>query len=613
MQKTSLPGLPAGIPTSPGIDNPRPTNTQIQTSRQSLGVPTVPAGTVTATPQVSQQPAVQGPAQPQAARSAVSRDGAHGGSRTWHGAPQAQSAAQQVQTPFGNVDVPDVQTSPPDEDGNTTTTITNSDGSQDVIVSDANGNFVSSHRVNPDGTIEEPTDGPTTAPGTTTEPGNGGRPQHVPPDARVDANGDHVWTDANGDVNRVEASTGDRLRREPDGTIYRRSQDGSVTRRNPDGTVTRRNPDGSRVRKNPDGSSVRVDAAGNVTRTAAPATTDTNETETTETDTTGPGPSNRPQDLNVLQPWNQPLEEVLPPRPDFDPLEGPQTPLPEYVPGEGYVAPEYEAGDPLATTPYERGDPLDAPGYEAGDTFDAPEYQSPDQFVAPTMAEVMERPGYKFGLEQGQIALENSAASRGILRHGNTMREMLKYGSDYATTKYDDSYKRMLGEWKTMQDEGRYAHEQSYRGTKDEFTSQVDERRYAHDADYRKAIDEFTSQVDERRYAHDARYRAEVDEYMAAIDEGRYDHEQDVDATKTTYQYGEDKRRYEQEQAFERARILRAEEAEREAMNAALERGDYNSQYNQSTAEWEAARNTYWTNQGNAFDRTRWQAELGLV
>ena len=546
-------------------------------------------------------------------------------------------------------DIPQIDTSPPDENGNTTTTITNPDGSQDVVVTDANGNFVGSNRVNPDGSTEEPT-GPTTA------PANGGRPQHVPPDARVDANGDHVWTDQSGDVHRVDADTGDRLRRKPDGTIYRRREDGSRVRKNPDGsyvrvdvdgnvtrtaapgggvddggvddggggssfkppadarvdangdsvwtdkngdvrrydassgdqlrrtadgtvyrrrpdgtvnrldpdgTQTRRNPDGSRVRKNPDGSYVRVDVDGNVTRTAAPGgggggttppgTTPPGTTPpgTTPPGTTPPGttpgPSNRPDTLNVLQPWNQPLEEVLPPRPDFGPLEGPTTELPEY-----------EAGDPLVT-----------PEYESGEPFVAPEYESPDPFVAPTMADVMQRPGYKFGLEQGQIALENSAASRGMLRHGNTMREMLKYGSDYATTKYGDSYNRMIGEWKTMQDEGRYSHEQDYTG----------------------ALDEFKSQVDERRYAYDAAYRAAVDEHLSALGERRYDHEQ----------------------GYTRAKSLRDEEAEREAVNAGLVRGDYQNEYDQSVDRWTLARNTYWQNQDNAFDRTRWKAELGLV
>lgn len=64
------------------------------------------------------------------------------------------------------------------------------------------------------------------------------------------------------------------------------------------------------------------------------------------------------------------------------------------------------------------------------------------QFRAPTQADVAGDPGYSFGLGEGQKALENSAAARGRLFSGDTGKRLLKYGNDYATTKYNDAFER---------------------------------------------------------------------------------------------------------------------------------------------------------------------------
>lgn len=56
----------------------------------------------------------------------------------------------------------------------------------------------------------------------------------------------------------------------------------------------------------------------------------------------------------------------------------------------------------------------------------------------PTQSQVMNSPGYQFGLSQGRNALENSAAAAGGLYSGATGRALVQYGNDYGTTKYDD-------------------------------------------------------------------------------------------------------------------------------------------------------------------------------
>lgn len=51
-------------------------------------------------------------------------------------------------------------------------------------------------------------------------------------------------------------------------------------------------------------------------------------------------------------------------------------------------------------------------------------------------------PGYQFGLEQGRNTVDQSAASRGALLSGKTLKDLMTFGQDYAGTKYDAAFNR---------------------------------------------------------------------------------------------------------------------------------------------------------------------------
>lgn len=51
-------------------------------------------------------------------------------------------------------------------------------------------------------------------------------------------------------------------------------------------------------------------------------------------------------------------------------------------------------------------------------------------------------PGYDFRMQQGQQALERSAAAKGGLNSGGTMRSLSRYGQDYASNEYGKAYDR---------------------------------------------------------------------------------------------------------------------------------------------------------------------------
>lgn len=87
----------------------------------------------------------------------------------------------------------------------------------------------------------------------------------------------------------------------------------------------------------------------------------------------------------------------------------------------------------------------------------APRFSAP-RFSAPTAESALNEPGYQFRLKEGERALENSAAGRGVLRTGGTLKDILSYGQNFAAQeygnvwdraarKYDFDYRAALGEW----------------------------------------------------------------------------------------------------------------------------------------------------------------------
>ena len=60
----------------------------------------------------------------------------------------------------------------------------------------------------------------------------------------------------------------------------------------------------------------------------------------------------------------------------------------------------------------------------------------------PTAAEVMSGPGYQFGLQQGQQALDRQAAAAGGRVSGAALKGAAQYATDYATTGYNAEYQR---------------------------------------------------------------------------------------------------------------------------------------------------------------------------
>lgn len=69
------------------------------------------------------------------------------------------------------------------------------------------------------------------------------------------------------------------------------------------------------------------------------------------------------------------------------------------------------------------------------------------QFQAPTASQAAQTPGYQFALQQGENAVQNSAAARGGLLSGNTLNAEQQYGQGLADTNYQQVYNNALGQY----------------------------------------------------------------------------------------------------------------------------------------------------------------------
>jgi hypothetical protein len=73
-------------------------------------------------------------------------------------------------------------------------------------------------------------------------------------------------------------------------------------------------------------------------------------------------------------------------------------------------------------------------------------------FTAPTGESVLHEPGYKFGLDEGLRAIERMASARGTYNTAAPVKAGSRYAVDYASTKYNDAYNRLFGEYRTAHD-----------------------------------------------------------------------------------------------------------------------------------------------------------------
>ena len=122
--------------------------------------------------------------------------------------------------------------------------------------------------------------------------------------------------------------------------------------------------------------------------------------------------------------------------PTFAPPSPLQLPAP-------YAYPDYVAPDPFAYDAYTLAQPFAYDPYTPATPFAYGDFQ------APTGQSILSDPSYQFRLEQGQKALDASAANRGTLRTGGHLKDTLGYGQNFASQEYGNIYNRAAEQYGT--------------------------------------------------------------------------------------------------------------------------------------------------------------------
>lgn len=101
-------------------------------------------------------------------------------------------------------------------------------------------------------------------------------------------------------------------------------------------------------------------------------------------------------------------------------------------------------------------------------------------FSAPSMQDAENEPGFAFARDQGRKTLENSAAGRGVLRTGGTLKDILEYGNKFGEQNYNGVFNRKYQTWQgnnawdrdnynTNRETAFGVYDRNYRGQKDSF------------------------------------------------------------------------------------------------------------------------------------------------
>ena len=98
---------------------------------------------------------------------------------------------------------------------------------------------------------------------------------------------------------------------------------------------------------------------------------------------------------------------------------------------------------------------LTKPYVEAGKNA-LPEYLKLAPYEDFGMKQFQADPGYNFRMAEGMKGLERSAAARGLLQSGGTLKGIQQYGQNLASAEYDNAFSRYISQREASMEQYRY-------------------------------------------------------------------------------------------------------------------------------------------------------------
>ena len=108
---------------------------------------------------------------------------------------------------------------------------------------------------------------------------------------------------------------------------------------------------------------------------------------------------------------------------------------------------------------------------------------TPPDFNRPSATDAFNEPGYQFRLQSGSDALQRSAAAKGLLRTGGTLKDITEYGQNFASNEYGNVFNRALS-----------AYDRKYQGAKDRYAPQLAQWNMLSQAELQAALAQFGNQ-----------------------------------------------------------------------------------------------------------------------
>lgn len=114
---------------------------------------------------------------------------------------------------------------------------------------------------------------------------------------------------------------------------------------------------------------------------------------------------------------------------------------------------------------------------------------NPTPFTAPDAASLLKDPGYQARLNAGSDALERSAASRGVLRTGGTLKDIIDYNQNFASNEYSNDFNRAA-----------QTYQLNYTGQHDAFAPQLAAYQLKGQAETAAVLAQYARQFDLYKY-----------------------------------------------------------------------------------------------------------------
>lgn len=188
-------------------------------------------------------------------------------------------------------------------------------------------------------------------------------------------------------------------------------------------------------------------------------------------------------------------------------------------------------------------------------------------------------PSYQFRLQQGQGALENSAAAKGLLRSGDTAKALVDYGQNAASQEYQNVYARKAAEHDRAQQEAMAGYSTNRSNVAENFDRNAKNAQIVNAANNASRL---------------AGYQASSD---VALKGGQLGY----DIATGTY-----------DRNYAKARQLYEDQRAAAAAAAGAGSANANQSYNRALDEYRMNYGIFQTNQQNQFDRALTLAQLGM-